>query len=77
MNNGIINCPTQLHLVGHFYKICSMMHGSMKVKSSRKIEIIFASIYLHISIIFMTGIYTCDAYGRIVRFGQLSKYETL
>ena len=20
-NNGIINCPTQLHLVGHFYKI--------------------------------------------------------
>jgi len=20
-NNGIINCPTQLHLVGNFYKI--------------------------------------------------------
>jgi len=20
-NNGIINCPTQLYLVGHFYKI--------------------------------------------------------
>jgi len=21
----MINCPTQLHLVGHFYKICIMM----------------------------------------------------
>jgi len=21
--NGIINCPTQLHLIGHFYKICT------------------------------------------------------
>jgi len=31
-NNGIINCPTQLHPVGHFYKICIMMHGSMNVK---------------------------------------------
>jgi len=31
-NNGIINCPTQLHLVGHLYKICIMMHGSMHVK---------------------------------------------
>jgi len=30
-NQGIINCPTQLRLVGHFYKICIMMHGSMKV----------------------------------------------
>ena len=30
-NNGIVNCPTQLHLVGHFYKICIMMHGSMNV----------------------------------------------
>ena len=30
--NVIINCPTQLHLVGHFYKICIMMHGSMNVK---------------------------------------------
>jgi hypothetical protein len=31
-NNGIINCPTQLHLVDHFYKICIMMHRSMNVK---------------------------------------------
>jgi hypothetical protein len=31
-NNGIINCPTQLHLVGHFCKICIMMHGSTNVK---------------------------------------------
>ena len=31
-NNGMINCPTQLHLVGHFYKICIMMHGSLYVK---------------------------------------------
>jgi hypothetical protein len=31
-NNRIINCTTQLHLVGHFYKICIMMHGSMNVK---------------------------------------------
>jgi hypothetical protein len=23
-NNGLINCPTQLHLVGHFYKICNV-----------------------------------------------------
>jgi len=30
--NGIINCPTQLHLVCHFYKICIMMHGYMNVK---------------------------------------------
>jgi hypothetical protein len=25
-NSGIINCPTQLHFVGYFYKICIMMH---------------------------------------------------
>jgi len=31
-NKGIIKCPTQLHLVGHFYKLCIMMHGSMNVK---------------------------------------------
>jgi hypothetical protein len=31
-NNRIINCPTQLHLFGHFYKICIMMDGSMNVK---------------------------------------------
>jgi hypothetical protein len=34
-NNGIINCPTQLHLVAHFYKICIMMHGSINVKVVR------------------------------------------
>ena len=38
-NNGIINCPTQLHLVGHFYKICIMMHGSMNVKKKCVIAI--------------------------------------
>jgi len=32
-NNGIINCPMQLHLVGHFYMICNMKHGSMNIKS--------------------------------------------
>ena len=32
----MINCPTQLHLVGHFYKICIMMHGSMNVKFNRR-----------------------------------------
>jgi hypothetical protein len=37
-NNGIINCPTQLHLVGHFYKICIMMHGSINVKSTNTIN---------------------------------------
>jgi len=31
-NNRITNCPTQLYLVGHFYKICIMMHGSKNVK---------------------------------------------
>jgi hypothetical protein len=31
-NNVIINCPTQLHLVGYFYKICATMYGSMNVK---------------------------------------------
>ena len=31
-NDGIINFPTQLHLVGHLYKICIMTHGSMNVK---------------------------------------------
>ena len=30
-DNGIINCLTQLRLVGHFYKICIMMRGSMNV----------------------------------------------
>jgi hypothetical protein len=25
-------CPTQLYLVGHIYKICIMMRGSMNVK---------------------------------------------
>jgi hypothetical protein len=34
-NNGIINCPTQLHLVGRFYKICIMMHGSVNVRFLR------------------------------------------
>ena len=29
-NNGIINFPTQLHLVGHFYMICIMMHVSIE-----------------------------------------------
>jgi len=46
-NSGIINCPTQLHLVGHFYKICIMMHGSMnvnfKVFSSSYVEHIYTS----------------------------------
>jgi len=36
-NNGIINCPTQLHLVGHLYKICIMMHGSINVKSKKNV----------------------------------------
>jgi len=27
-----MNCPTQLHLVGHFYRIFIMMHGSMNVR---------------------------------------------
>jgi hypothetical protein len=31
-NNGIINCHTQLHLVGHFYKMCFMMYKTMNVK---------------------------------------------
>ena len=31
-NNGIINSTTRSHLVGHFCKICIMMHGSMNVK---------------------------------------------
>jgi hypothetical protein len=31
-NNIIINCPTQLHLAGHFYKICMMMYVSMNEK---------------------------------------------
>jgi hypothetical protein len=33
-NNEIINYPTRLHLVGHFYKNCTMMHGTMSVKKS-------------------------------------------
>jgi len=32
MNNGIINRPTQLHLVVHFYKIFIMKNGPMNVK---------------------------------------------
>ena len=37
-----MNCPTQLHLVGHSYKICIMMHGSMNVMqySSLRREVI-------------------------------------
>jgi len=32
MNIGIINSSKQLHLVGYFYIICTMMHGSMYIK---------------------------------------------
>ena len=32
-NIGIINSATRSHLVGYFYMICVMMHGSMKIKS--------------------------------------------
>ena len=31
----IINYPIQLHPVGHFYKHCIMMHGTMNVKNWR------------------------------------------
>jgi hypothetical protein len=34
-NNGIINFPIQLHLFGHFFKICVMMQGYMNVKHSK------------------------------------------
>ena len=33
LNIGIINSTTWSHLVGYFYMICVMMHGSMKIKS--------------------------------------------
>jgi hypothetical protein len=29
---GIINSNTRFHLVGSFYEICIMMHGSMNIK---------------------------------------------
>jgi hypothetical protein len=32
LKNGIIICPTQLHLIGCFYKICIMVHGPIKFK---------------------------------------------
>ena len=43
--NGIINCPTQLHLVGHFSKIRIMTHGSMNKSSniSMFIETLFSA----------------------------------
>ena len=47
-NNGIINCPTQLHLVGHFYKICILMHGSMNDKASLFVEITARAESFHI-----------------------------
>jgi hypothetical protein len=31
-NTGIINSTTRLHLVGSFYEIYIMMHGSMNIK---------------------------------------------
>jgi len=31
-SQGIINYPTQLHLVGHFHIYCVMMHGNMNIK---------------------------------------------
>jgi len=31
-NIGIINSTIRSHLVGYFYKIYSMMHGSMNIK---------------------------------------------
>jgi len=31
-NIGIINSTTRSHLVGYFYTICIMMHGSMNIK---------------------------------------------
>jgi hypothetical protein len=27
-----LNGPTQLHLIGHFYKICAAMYGFVKLK---------------------------------------------
>ena len=33
-NSGIINSTTWSHLVGYFYKIYVMMHGSMNIKFS-------------------------------------------
>ena len=33
INIGIINSTTRSHLVGYFYKIYVMMHGSMNIKS--------------------------------------------
>jgi hypothetical protein len=32
-NNGIINYPTQLHLVGRFYKNSIMTQGTMNLKN--------------------------------------------
>jgi len=43
-NNGIINCPTQLHLVGHFYKICIVMHGSINVTFIKLLILLYIEI---------------------------------
>ena len=38
-SQGTINYPTQLHLVGHFYKNCIMMHGTMNVMSLERLRL--------------------------------------
>jgi len=35
-----MNYPTQLHLVGHFYENCIMMHGTVKVKDLSDLSIL-------------------------------------
>ena len=32
INIGIITSNRRLHLVGYFYMICTMMHGTMNIK---------------------------------------------
>jgi len=38
-NIGIINSTTRSHLVGYFYTIYSMMHGSVNIKNNTELWI--------------------------------------
>jgi len=69
-NNGIINCPRQLHLVGHFYRICIMMHGSMTVKYREIWKWKF-------SLLIVYRTYKFSWYARLLKNGSTVFSETL
>jgi len=61
MNYGTINYPTQLHLVGHLYKHCIMMHGTMNVKHTVQKLDCCQQVYTRCIYLFMVYLTTLSA----------------